>query len=165
MKVITLDQSYATEYRILRLKALKENPEAFGSSFEEESRMPLSFTEERLNQKESMTFGVFDFELVGIVTLTFSLRKKLKHNGHIQALYVDETKRGKGYGKVLLKHVIEVAKSLQMINLFLMVTSTNQKAIHLYESLGFMKYGTERREIYYEGNYYDSDLMALYIEH
>lgn len=162
MYIERLNSSHAKEYQLLRLKALKENPEAFGSSYEEESVMPLAFSEQRLSQHESMTFGIFNPNLVGIVTLTFSLRHKMKHNGHIQALYVEKDSRNQGLGKTLIHHVIEVAKQLQMINLFLMVTSTNSKAIHLYESLGFVKYGTERREIFYEGKYYDSDLMALY---
>lgn len=164
MNIIKLDPTHANEYRELRLKALLENPEAFGSSYEEENAMPLSFTIERLKRNESITFGVFSPNLVGIVTLSFSLRNKLKHNGSIQELYVSEYERNKGYGKALLHHVVDVAKSMKMINLFLGVTSINKKAIHLYESLGFVTYGIERRSIYHQGIFYDSQLMALYLD-
>lgn len=164
MKIERLNEKHATEYRKLRLTALKTHPEAYGSSFEEENKQPLSFTENRLLSKENFTFGAFfDHHLVGVITLITSSRIKTKHNGHIVAMYVLDQYRNQGIAKSLLEKVINESKILGICNLFLTVTSINQKAIKLYESFGFTKYGSEKRELLIDGVYYDSDLMALYL--
>ena len=164
MRIERLNEINASEYRKLRLKALKDHPEAYGSSFEEESEQPLEFIENRLSNKENLTFGAYiSNQLVGIITLMCSNRIKTKHNGHIVAMYVDISYRNQGIAKKLIEKVIDEAKRLNIVNLFLTVTNTNLVAITLYESCGFIKYGTEKREILIDGNYYDSDLMALYL--
>lgn len=165
MKIERLNEKHATEYRKLRLLALKTHPEAYGSSFEEEDEQPLSFTENRLLSKENLTFGAFfDHHLIGVITLITSNRIKTKHNGHIVAMYVLDSFQNQGVGKALMEKVILESKMLGICNLFLTVTSINKKAIKLYESLGFVKYGSEKRELFIQGDYYDSDLMALYLD-
>lgn len=45
--------------------------------------------------------------------------------------------RGKGYGKILVKNVLEAGISIGAEKLYLQVSSDNEKAIKLYESFGF----------------------------
>jgi RimJ/RimL family protein N-acetyltransferase len=45
----------------------------------------------------------------------------------------------------------------------LTVVSDNHPAKRLYESLGFETYGVERRALKYNGQYYDEDLMVLWL--
>ena len=45
--------------------------------------------------------------------------------------------QGRGYGKKALQLIIERAKQKSLINLYCYVKKDNNKAIHLYESLGF----------------------------
>lgn len=164
MHIEILKNTHVNPYRTLRLQGLKENPEAFGSSFEEESLIDLDTYKKRLEDKDSVTFGVFINDvLVGILTLRTSQRLKTKHNGHLVGMYVDKNYRRQGIGKLLINEVLRYAKSHQIINLFLTVTSSNQDAIKLYEHMGFVQYGVEKREIFYNKQYLDSYLMAYYL--
>jgi len=164
MIIERLNETHAILYRTLRLQSLKENPEAFGSSFEEESKMELEFFKKRLSDPDNVTFGVFNnHNLIGILTLRTSQRIKTKHNGHLVAMYVDKDHRRKGIGKLLIKKVISYAKNHGIMNLFLTVTSSNKEAIKLYEHMGFEIYGIEKREIYHNHQYLDSYLMAYYL--
>lgn len=70
MKIRLLTPDDANLYRDIRLAALKMNPEAFASSYEEELLLPLEAFKGRLQPGDSFTFGVFeDSGLAGVVTM------------------------------------------------------------------------------------------------
>ena len=60
-----------------------------------------------------------------------------------------DTKRGLGYGKLLLEFMIEKAKEQNVENITLEVKITNNIAIHLYEKYGFEQVAL--RKNYYQG--------------
>ena len=60
-----------------------------------------------------------------------------------------DTKRGLGYGKLLLEYMIEKAKEQNVENITLEVKTTNSVAIHLYEKYGFKQVAL--RKNYYQG--------------
>jgi ribosomal protein S18 acetylase RimI-like enzyme len=64
---------------------------------------------------------------------TFSAKKVL----NIHDVSVIKDFQGKGYGKALIKHVIEYAKTIDCIKLTLEVNPDNTRAKNLYASLGF----------------------------
>lgn len=57
--------------------------------------------------------------------------------------------QGQGYGKSLLKHLLELAIASNKVKCFLEVRVSNSKAIGLYESAGFRENGV--RKNYYPG--------------
>lgn len=64
----------------------------------------------------------------------------------ITTVAIDETMRGKGYGKLLLEYVMNYARlTCEMMSLE--VREENLTARHLYESFGFT-YGGVRRDYY-----------------
>jgi ribosomal protein S18 acetylase RimI-like enzyme len=71
--------------------------------------------------------------------------------------------RKQGIGTKLLEEIILEAKNRKVLNLFLSVTSTNQVAIHMYQLVGFKRYGIEERTIKIKDTYFDTDLMAMYL--
>lgn len=152
------------EYKKLRLAALLEHPEAFGSSYEEEVEMSDKKFKERLSNPENVTLGAFkDRELVGMITLITSKRKKTYQNGHIVSMIVSPLYRKQGIGQKLLEAIFIEARNLKIENLFLSVTSTNYPAINMYKKMGFRRYATEMKAIKVDETYFDSDLMALYL--
>ena len=71
MEIRILKKEDAPLYWELRLEALKGNPEAFASSYEEalEKKKPIGEYEESLESKGAYTFGAFiNGRLVGVVT-------------------------------------------------------------------------------------------------
>jgi ribosomal protein S18 acetylase RimI-like enzyme len=95
------------------------------------------------------------------VTLVFEHSEKLRHKAHIVAMYVSPLFRKKGGGTLLLRTAIKKAREKGIEKLLLSVVTTNEKAIGLYKSLGFITYGVEPKALKLEGQYWDEELMGL----
>jgi len=166
MEIRLLTAKDAESYRTLRLEGLQTNPEAFGSSFEEEKDRVLELFASRLIAQGSYTFGAFDQdELLGVATLVQESKIKLKHKASIFAVYVSPKKRGLSLGKRLMLEVINQGSKLadvEQINLT--VVSSNDSAKGLYTSLGFQVFGTEKRALKIGQQYFDEDYMVLYVK-
>lgn len=164
MNIRLLTAADAEVYRELRLEGLQTNPEAFGSSFEEEKDISLESFASRLEGQGTFTFGAFNQgDLLGVATLVQANKVKLKHKASIFAVYVSPKKRGLGIGKQLMVEVINQAKRLvdvEQINLT--VVSSNESAKGLYTSLGFHVFGTERNALKIGQQYFDEDYMVLF---
>ncbi|WP_409971433.1 GNAT family N-acetyltransferase [Bacillus sp. Bva_UNVM-123] len=97
MNIRLLAAEDADAYRRIRLQALSEHPEAFSSSFEEESKYTAVVYRERFQSPDSFTFGAFEQEnLIGTVTLLKETKLKLKHRSHIVGMYVSSSMRKQG---------------------------------------------------------------------
>ena len=77
-------------------------------------------------------------------------------------IYLDKTEWGKGYGKeaisLLLKYTFN---SLNLNKIYLDVASFNQRAIKVYDSIGFSTEGVLREDFYTDGSYVDVFRMAI----
>lgn len=160
-KILTAQD--ASVYQNLRLEALQNHPEAFGSSYEEEKDYPIDTIAHRLESQGLYVVGYFDHEkLVGIAALVQESKLKLKHKANIFSVYVLPAKRGQGMGKQLIIEVINQARLLKGIEqLNLAVVTTNEAAKKLYVSLGFVTYGTEKNALKIGEQYFDEDYMVL----
>lgn len=160
-----LKESDAPMYQELRLTALRTNPEAFGSTYDQESKFSLETVIERIRlNKNKFVIGAFkeDGALSGIVTFVRETGIKTSHKGNIYGMYVSQEIRGKGIGKLLLLDLIEQARKCEGLEqLNLTVVSNNESAKKLYKSVGFEIYDVERKALKYNGQYYDEDFMVL----
>lgn len=141
----------------IRLQGLRCHPEAFGSTFEAESSRPLTFFSERLGT--SAAFGAFrDSEIVGVAGLLIREGRKEAHKGLLD-MYVRPSARKAAVGRRLVETIIEFARHrVELIQLA--VVSDNEEARRLYERLGFLEYGIEKKALKQDGHYYDEVLMA-----
>ena len=168
MNIRLLKPSDAKGYWKLRLEALKQNPEAFATSYEEAIKRvnPVEGLARSLANKENFTFGAFNNNgiLVGVVTLLQETSLKLRHKANILAMYVSPEARGLGVGQELLLEAINQAKSIETIKKTnLTVVTTNESAKGLYAKLGFKIYGTEEQALIMNNNYYDEEYMVLFL--
>jgi ribosomal protein S18 acetylase RimI-like enzyme len=149
----------AARYQEIRLKGLKCNPEAFGSTYETESVQPLSRFSERL--ASSAVFGAFrGTKLLGVAGFAVRNGAKEAHKGLLWGMYVRPDARKGGVGRRLVEAVIDFAR--QRVELLqLSVVSDNEQARRLYARLGFVEYGVEKYSLKQHGHYYDEILMAL----
>lgn len=163
MEIKILEPKDAVIYREIRLAALKSNPEAFSSSYAEEIDYPLETFENRLTIGHFFTFGAFvDDKLSGVVTLIIETKVKTKHRANIVAMYVRPEMRKSGIGRRLMTEAINKAKEIEEIKqIYLTVTSSNERAKNLYKSLGFRTYGIDKNGLKVDDTYYDDELMVL----
>ena len=118
----------------------------------------MTFFSERLGS--SASFGVFqDSELVGIAGLLIREGQKEAHKGLLVGMYVRPNARNAGVGRRLVETIIEFARErVEVIQLA--VVSENEPARRLYERLGFVEYGLEKKALKQDGRFYDEVLMA-----
>ena len=166
MDVRRLTESEAAEYRELRLRALREHPDAFTSSFEEDQLKPIDWARQRLGHRpeapHDFVLGAFSGGiLVGILGLSVEPRKKVRHIGDLFGMYVAPEHAGRGAGKLLLHSCIARAREAGLEQLRLTVTDGNARARSLYERAGFRLFGLERNAVKLDGRYHDKCHMAL----
>ncbi|MCR8634689.1 GNAT family N-acetyltransferase [Paenibacillus radicis (ex Xue et al. 2023)] len=165
MNIRCLNPADAEIYREIRLKSLKENPEAFLTTYEIQLIKPIEEFQQNLEQTElKFTLGCFSKanELAGIVTFVRESNPKITHKGTIYAMYVSPEFRGMRVGYALLTELIQRAKQFPGLEqIKLTVVSNNLAAKKLYESIGFTTYGTERNAMKTNGQYWDDDMMVI----
>ncbi len=167
MQIRILNESDVEGYRNLRLRALQTNPESFGSTYEKELAYSLETFKERVRpSQEKFVLGAYDGEtLIGMAVFVRETDRKTYHRGNIYSMYVAPETRGQGVAKAILLDLIEKARNEEGIEqLHLTVVSSNLSAKKLYESLGFETYGVEPRALKDIDQYYDEDLMVLFLD-
>ena len=159
IEIRRLGSADAAVYRELRLAALRNSPEAFGSTFERESAEPLEWFRARL--ENGQVFGAFRaLELFGIAGFVRREDEKEKHTGLLVGMYVRPDARNAGIGRQLIEAVIDYAR--QHVELLqLTVVKDNHRARQLYARLGFVEYGIEKNSLKQDGRYFDEILMAM----
>jgi len=165
MRIRTLEPADLELFYSFRLRALRESPEAFGSTFAEESIMPAEARRSHFHcTDENFVLGAFggDGRLIGVAGFYRAGQLKLRHKGFVWGMYVSPESRGRGAGGALLRAVVERAKSLRGLEqICLDVVTVNEAARSLYLSQGFQVYALEREAMKQDGEYYDVEHMAL----
>ncbi len=96
------------------------------------------------------------FELVG-----YGVMSSGAGEAHILNLCVREGVRGRGVGRTLLRHLIELATAAAVEDVFLEVRPSNLAAIRLYQSLGFVQVGIRRGYYQAAGGREDATVLRL----
>jgi RimJ/RimL family protein N-acetyltransferase len=141
---------HAKQYRELRLESLKLYPDFFGSSFEEQSKLPELRLERSIKQQDANTFAIGAFAedslidisgLIGICGFVAHNDYGLDQTGTLIQMYVKEAFGGQKIGLGLTKAILSGAFTLANINhIILGVHPHNSKAIRVYEQAGFQVY-------------------------
>lgn len=159
MNIRLLKEGDWQAWQTLRLEALQNAPEAFGSSFEEESNKSEEDLKSHLN--ENTVFGVFvGADLVGCAGFYSLEPLKMRHRGVLYGMYVQPEHRGKGIANQLVEAVIKHAKS-RVQQLHVTCVTTNPAASQLYQRHGFISYGIEPRSLKIGDVYFDEYMMVL----
>lgn len=141
-----LTVSDAEAFRDLRLEGLRNHPEAFGSSFEEESERPLAWFTERLEENLVFAGCADDGHLLGVAALGIQKGLKQRHKAFLWGMYVRAEARGTGLAAALVARLLHEARGKVEETRFSVVTS-NEAAIRLYRRHGFQDYGLEPRAL------------------
>jgi RimJ/RimL family protein N-acetyltransferase len=122
---------------------------------------------ERHHSSEGAVFIVAEADgmIAGYLEFENGIFKRTKHSGMFSMFILDEW-RNKGIGRLLLKTLIEWAEKNETIEkITLAVFSTNERALSLYEKLGFIEEGRCPRDMKLDdGSYMDSVLMYKFVK-
>ena len=135
--------------RDVRLRALREDPDAFLATYAQESAYPDSTWQERASQPHGASFVVAGAEGAD------GLATGLLHAGGTVAvlvgMWVAPTLRGTGVAGELVEHVVEWSRVRGAQRVVLSVEGNNERAARLYERCGFVEL-SDPADLPYEPN-------------
>lgn len=145
MEIIKLAIEDWQEYKKLRLRALKEDPHAFGSSYSDIVNDPEKEWKRRLEnalkgETNWLLFAKENDRLVGMIGAF--MEEGATDAVTIIAMYVPREERGKGISKMLMEGILnELSQKSFIKKVKLMVNKIQTPAVNLYKKFGFSEVG------------------------
>lgn len=136
IRVRVLEQDEWPIYREVRLRALRESPEAFVASAEEEAEFEDSVWEERIVRSRRIVAEDGD-EVVGVVSVGTGHRSKIADAGELFGLWVEAPRRGSGVARRLMEKAARVGREVGLKQLLYWVGTDNGRAVAFASSFGF----------------------------
>ena len=133
MKIERLSSQQWDRLKRIRLSALQEAPEAFGSTLDVAQQWSDRSWQEQA-EKLPTYIAMIDEADVGMARGT---SMGSKEDAYLISMWVSPTVRGKGVGEQLVAAVAGWARAAGFKRLLLDVADDNSAAIALYERLGF----------------------------
>jgi ribosomal protein S18 acetylase RimI-like enzyme len=154
-------------YKQLRDGMLADHPQAFTSDAATELQRNADSYRSRLSGggDGANLFTLCAWlgpNLVGAVSCEHEARVKVRHIAHIVGMMVSNELHGQGIGRSLLERALTLLRGEPVLELAVLnVTSSNTRAVRLYESCGFQRYGRLEGAIKLpDGQMLDKDLMC-----
>jgi ribosomal protein S18 acetylase RimI-like enzyme len=167
-----IEDSDFRAYVRLREEALRTDPDAFSSSYDEYQNVSTlnkeQFFQKMIQYPLEFMLGAFAAEgaqLLGMVGFQVPQHfRKRKHKGRLFGMYVSEAFRRQGIAVRLLEAMIRVAKEdAQCEQILLTVSPPASPAYQLYRKMGFLQYGVETQALKTSNGYVDEVLMLKYL--
>jgi ribosomal protein S18 acetylase RimI-like enzyme len=130
-------------FKDVRLRALRDSPYAFGSTYAKESQFPDSewlARVERMNGQRGIGFLAMNGATARGLIGSF-LDENDPSRAHVISMWTAPTHRQEGIDRQLMNEVLSWAHQRGARAVVLMVTSNNEPAIRFYQRLGFTKTG------------------------
>lgn len=97
--------------------------------------------------------------LVGFLAIMGGMYQRNRHNAHLVMGVLQEV-GGRGLGGALLAEGIRWAEGAGICRLELTVMAHNERAVRLYERMGFVREGVRRQALLVDGAWVDEHFMA-----
>ena len=165
IRVLTKDD--VETFRSIRLEMTRDYPSAFTMSYEEGLEKDEAFFEGLITPSPTLVsemYGCFSGdEIVGTAGFLIQRGSKEQHKALVWCVYVKPDYRGMKLGRTLMCHLEDnLPDEVELVHLA--VTDGNDVVIKLYESLGFEKYGYERKAIKVGAEYFDFHRMVKFLK-
>lgn len=164
IRLSRLDPTHAQAFFDLRLRALREHPDAFGQAAADFESEGVAECADRLRHEpgRAWVLGAWDADtLVGMGGLYWRHGwTKVEHKAQIWGMYVRPDHRGRGIGRQVLRGLLQVARDQPTLRFVaLQVVAGNTGAQALYEREGFTVWGREPAALCVDGR--DVDELHL----
>lgn len=128
------------DVKTLRLRALRDSPQAFTETLSEATEMSDSMWKKRIEQNSEgkTSYGVLASDHDKLVGMAVGLRDQIDiPKAQLVAMWVSPDYRGKGIAKSLVESISAWAKDSGCQKLVTCVTVQNAQAKHFYTKMGF----------------------------
>ena len=161
-----LTHADAARLHVPRRESLSAEPTAFGSSPNDCRFLELAAVEACLTDPVRAVFAIADPDhperLVAMAGIIRETRKKQQHRSSIWGVYVSHSHRGRGLGRAVVEACVDHARTWTSVeSVALSVSAGSTAARALYESLGFVIWGTEPDSIRIDGSAVSQHHMVL----
>jgi ribosomal protein S18 acetylase RimI-like enzyme len=157
LEVKKMPEQRWNEYRAIRLEALKYEPLAFSSSFEEEQTMADDEWKKRIG---NVLFALSHDKPLGMIGYIINNRLKTQHIAHIFGVYVQKEYRCQGIGRTLIERAIDnIRKNTYVSKISLTVNPLQKAAVKLYKKYGFKLAGILKKEMKVDDKFYNVLVM------
>jgi RimJ/RimL family protein N-acetyltransferase len=102
-------------------------------------------------------------KVVGIARVLKGELQMKKHTG-IFRTWIHPDSQGLGIGKEVMKYTLSWGQSNNLHKLWLTVFSGNEKAVKVYEKVGFIIEGIQKNQVIIDGQFEDEIFMAYFFE-
>jgi len=137
IEIVTATADHVDRLRALRLAALKDTPDAFGSKYEDEVNKPISEWQGRLKNTH-WCFVVSDGVDVGLLAVD-KAEKDRNSDCWLSSWWIKDALRGSGIPKLMLTWLEQLCRENNWKKIGLGVWPENIRAITAYEKLGFTR--------------------------
>jgi len=165
--ILPLEPARFDEAWALRLRALREHPEAFGQPYDEMASLSPEAARTQFdtfwNYRDNRVFVAVapNDDLAGMLGLARPYREKQRHRAHIWGVYVAPGYRGHKLSDALLDAAVSYARdTLGLLQVNLEVMAINGPARRAYERAGFVQHGIMARADILDGVALDSIQMV-----
>lgn len=158
-----LQAADAAAFKALRLAGFQGNPGEFRVAPEDEAGLTPQQVAERL-ERAYVAGGWSGNRLVGIAGLTRYEGRKLDHRALLWGMYLAPEARGSGLAGALVDDVLAEARRRGLRQVLLTVAAPNARAIRLYETRGFVRYGVEPGAVRQPDGFMDEVLMVCHLD-
>lgn len=124
--------------RAIRLRSLRDAPDAFGTTLEDAAAWSFESWNRQLEQFATFV-ATADSSDLGLVR--GALHDRFQDAGYLISMWVSPDARRQGIGAALIDAVVHWARTRGLNRLFLDVTEKNATAISLYTRKGFIPNG------------------------
>jgi ribosomal protein S18 acetylase RimI-like enzyme len=150
----------------LRREALAVEPTAFGASPDDCPFRELAAVEAHLANPDRAVFAIADSDrpdrLVAMAGIIRETRAKQRHRSSIWGVYVGHDFRGRGLGRAVVEACVSHARTWAGVDsVALSVSAESTAAKSLYESLGFVTWGTDPDSLRIDGSAVAQHHMVL----
>lgn len=141
IEIVRLPAEEWEAYRTLRLRGLKEDPQAFGMSYEESVTFPPERWQSRLREagttgRNWLFFAREGDQLVGMIG-AYVDEDDPPEAARIVAMYVIPEQRGRGIAATLVRAVLDALTAAGFKKATLQVNQVQKSAIKMYQRCGF----------------------------
>jgi len=150
------------EYKKIRLDALQNAPQAFGSSYADNREKPDSYWQSRLADAANgngswLLFAKENQQLVGMIGAF--IEENEPDTASIISVFVTGEARGKKISKMLMSAIITELKNKGIKTAQLTVNTNQLPALNLYKSFGFQVVRIDKQQRMGNGEYVDEFVM------